>query len=127
MKANLTVEASLVFPFCFLIIGIVCFLGIFIYDQSVLKITGYECILQSMDQIETDDAYFLERLQKQAEEVAQHRTLAVAELQTNVKSSAAKITVNYRGRQKMLNLPIDITIVYEKTFPELTLRLTRKK
>ena len=125
MKANLTVEASLVFPFCFLIIGIVCFLGIFIYDQSVLKITGYECILQSMDQIETDDAYFLERLQKQAEEVAQHR--AVAELQTNVKSSAAKITVNYRGRQKMLNLPIDITIVYEKTFPELTLRLTRKK
>ena len=37
MKGSLTVEAAFVFPFCFLVIGIVCLLGVFLYNQAVLK------------------------------------------------------------------------------------------
>ena len=125
MKGSFTVEASLVFPFCFLVIGVICFLGVFLYDQVVLKITGYESILQVMESENGSDEQFVEHLQRQAEEKAIKRVLAVSELQTKVKTSASKIIVSYQGRQTILNLPLDITIIYEKVFPELSLRLIR--
>ena len=127
MKGSLTVEASLVFPFCFIVIGIVCFLGIFLYDQAVLKLTGYECILQLIEQEGTDESVFQRNLQEQVENLAEQRTLAITELQVSVKVSISEIIVDYCGRQRLLSLPIETKVVYEKTFPELTLRLTRKK
>lgn len=127
MKGSFTVEASLVFPFCFMIIGIVCFLGIFLYDQAVLKVTGYECIFEMLKQEELNEEQMIENLQKLAAESGKNRVLAVSDLQTKVKISALKITITYTGKQKVLNLPIATTVVYEKVFPELTLRLTRRK
>ena len=127
MKGSFTVEAALVFPFCFLVIGIVCFLGIFLYDQAVLKVTGYECIFEILKQEELSEEQMIENLQKLAEESGKNRVLAVSNLQTKVKISALKITITYIGKQKVLNLPIETTVVYEKVFPELTLRLTRRK
>lgn len=127
MKGNLTVEASLVFPFCFIMIGIVCCLGVFLYDQVVLKITGYECILQAMDKEEKSEEDFLRNLKKQAELSAKNRTLAIVDLQADIKISTSKILVNYHGKQKLWNLPIDITVVCQKVFPEQKLRLARKQ
>ena len=127
MKGSFTVEAALVFPFCFMVIGIVCFLGIFLYDQAVLKVTGYECIFEILKQEELSEEQMIENLQKLAEESGKNRVLAVSNLQTKVKISALKITITYIGKQKVLNLPIETTVVYEKVFPELTLRLTRRK
>lgn len=126
MKGSLTVEASLVFPFCLMVIGIVCLLGVFLYDQVVLKITGYECILQTMEQEAISEEAFLGTLKKQAEITARNRTLMLADLQADVKISTSKITLSYQGKQKLWELPINTTIVYQKVFPELTLRLTRK-
>lgn len=127
MKGSLTVEASMVFPFCFIVIGLVCFFGIFLYDQAVLKLTGYECILQFVEQENINGESFQGNLQKQAGNMAEKRILGIEELQTSVKISASKIIVSYRGKQKLLNIPIETKVVYEKTFPELTLRLTRTK
>lgn len=127
MKGSFTVEASLVFPFCFMVIGIVCFLGIFLYDQSVLKVTGYECIFETVKQEVLSDEQMTAHLQNLAEETGKNRVLAINDLKAQVKISATKIIVTYSGKQKLLNLPLEETIVYEKVFPELTLRLTRGK
>ena len=47
MKGSLTVEASFVIPLCFLFLGVIFYLGIYQYNQAVLQMTGYECILQN--------------------------------------------------------------------------------
>lgn len=127
MKGSLTVEASYIFPFCFVMIGIVCYLGIFLYNQAVLKMTGYECILQVMEERDTEDTAFQENLLHQAEQSAKKRALAVKDLKAAVKVTASKISLTYNGMQTMLKIPLEATVVYERTFPELTLRLTRLK
>ena len=45
MKGNLTIEAAYLFPFCFFILSLICYLGIFLYNHAVLELTGYECVL----------------------------------------------------------------------------------
>ena len=127
MKGSFTVEAALVFPFCFMMIGIVCFLGIFLYDQSVLKATGYECIFETIKQEAFSEEQMTAHLQNLAEDVGKNRVLAISDLQAKVKISATKIIITYHGKQKFLNLSLEKTVVYEKVFPELTLRLTREK
>ena len=126
MKGSLTVEAAWIFPFSFIVIGSICFLGVFLYDQVVLKITGYECVLQTMEQEELGEAAFSDALKKKAESMAGNRMLTIVDLQADVKISASKITLTYHGKQKLWNLPVNTTIVYQNTFPELTLRLIRK-
>lgn len=123
MKGSMTVEASYIFPFCFLVIGIVCYLGIFQYNQAVLKMTGYECILQTMEEREESEELFKENLLRRAEQSAKDRTLGVKELNVSVKMTASKISVSYSCMQKMLEVPLGVTAVYERTNPELTLRL----
>ena len=34
MKGNVTIEAAYLFPFCFLVLGLICYLGIFLYNQA---------------------------------------------------------------------------------------------
>lgn len=127
MKGSMTVEASYVFPFCFLIILIVCHLGIFEYNRAVLKMTGYECILQTMELREESEKVMEENLLKRAGETAAGRVLGVRNLETKVKMTASKISVSYSGNQSILKVPFDITAVYERTYPELTLRLLSGK
>ena len=50
MKGSVTIEAAWIFPFCFFVIAIVCCLGIYEYNQTVLKISGYECIVRTMEE-----------------------------------------------------------------------------
>lgn len=126
MKGSLTVEAALVFPFCIVVIGIVCLLGIFLYDQTVLKMTGYECILQKSGQRDLEETTLQEELQKIAEDTGKDRVLSVDDLQTTVRVTSSKIMISYSGMQKILNLPMEVSVVYERKFPELTLRLIRK-
>ena len=121
MKGSLTVEASYIFPFCFFVIGLVCYMGVFMYNQTVLKLTAYECILQA---IEVEEKRMLEEdLESKAEALAQIRLLGAKELHADVKVSTTKIVLSYQAIQSILKLPLEITVVYEKTFPELTLRL----
>ena len=126
MKGHLTVEASYIFPFCFMVIGIVCYLGIFLYNQSVLKMTGYECILQTLGEFDTEDEVE-EHLLKRVKEAAEARTLAMKDLEIRVKTTISKISVSYQGGQSGLNVPFEVTVVYEKTFPERILRMTQGK
>lgn len=125
MKGTLTVEASYLFPFCFWVIGMVCFLGIFSYNQTVLKMTGYECILQALD--ESEMVIWEESFSKNVQKYAQERVLAVKNLEVTVKSSISQISVSYHGTQTMLNIPLEVTVVHEKIFPEQTLRLTKRR
>ena len=68
MKASMTVEASFIVPICFLVIMITCYLGIFQYNQSVLKMTGYECILRTMDERELQENLLKDSLMHRAKE-----------------------------------------------------------
>lgn len=123
MKGNMTVEASYIFPFCFLVIAIVCYLGIFTYNQAVLKITGYESILQTMEMREESEQSLREMILTRAEQTAKKRVLGVKDLEAEVKITAAKIMVSYSGSQSVLQIPLKATAVYERIYPEMTLRL----
>lgn len=127
MKGSLTVEASLVLPFCFFVIAIVCSLGIFQYNQAVLEVTGYECLIHTMELREDSEKFWQESIKKLAEETAKERLLGVEELSATVKITASKIIVNYRGNQSFLKLPLEVTVIYERVHPELTFRLLSGK
>ena len=120
MKGSMTVEAACVYPFCFMVIALICFLGVYKYNQAVLKMTGYECILEALEQeMENPE----EILKKKAEEAVRGRVLAVGELTVDVKTTATKIALCYKGVQDFFNLPLKVTVDYERTFPEVILRL----
>ena len=123
MKGSMTVEASYILPFCFLIIAIVCYLGIFQYNQAVLKATGYECILQVMDEEDLEEEILQQIIVKKAEQTAKARVLGVKELNAAVKMTASKISVTFQGRQSLFDLTLNVTAVYERTYPEMALRL----
>ena len=126
MKGSLTVEAAFVFPFCFLVIGIVCLLGVFLYNQTVLKMTGYECILQTMEEREQREEVLLENLLRRAEESAKARTLGVEDLNATVRITASKVSLKYQCVQTLLNLPIEISVACDRVYPEVSLRLMQK-
>lgn len=123
MKGNMTVEASLVFPFCFLMIAIVCCLGIFKYNQAVLKLTGYECVIHTMELRDESEQVLPETIKRRAEQIAKERVLGVQKLETSVKITSSKISVTYSGNQSLLRLPLKVNVVYERVYPEQTLRL----
>lgn len=123
MKASMTVEASVVMPFCFLVIAIVCCLGVFQYNQAILKLTGYECMVHSMELREESESLLKENIRKRAEETGKARTLGIQNLEVSVSVTASKISVTYSADQSLLRLPLKVTTVYERVYPELTLRL----
>lgn len=127
MKGSMTVEASYIFPFCLVVIGIVCYLGIFEYNQAVLKMTGYECILQVMAEKDEPEEFLKEKMFNTAEQTASARVLGITDLNVSVKMTASNISVSYSGKQSMLDVPVEVTVVYERTYPELTLRLLSGK
>jgi len=126
MKGSLTVEATFVFPFCFLVIGIVCLLGVFLYNQTVLKMTGYECILQTMEEREQREEVLLENLLKRAEENGKARTLGIEDLNATVRITASKVSLKYQCVQTLLKLPIEISVACDRVYPEISLRLMRR-
>ena len=126
MKGSLTVEAAFVFPFCFLVIGIVCLLGVFLYNQAVLKMTGYECILQTMEERELKEEVLLENLLQRAEENGKARTLGIEDLNATVRITASKVSLKYQCVQTLLNLPIEISVACDRIYPETSLRLMRR-
>ena len=126
MKGSLTVEAAFVFPFCFLIIGIIYALGIFLYNQSVLKLTGYECIVQIMEDRDQKEEILLETLLQRAEETGKSRTLGIDDLNAIVRITATKITLKYQCVQRILNLPMEVSVVCDRVYPEMSLRLMRE-
>ena len=119
----MTIEAAYIFPLCFLILGIVCYLGIYEYNRAVLKMAGYECILQTME--ERDEDCFKENLLRRAELAAKERTFGMVDLKTSAKITATKDSVSIQGEQRMLQVPLEVTVIYERTFPELTLRMMK--
>ncbi|MBO5158901.1 MAG: hypothetical protein J6B94_04815 [Lachnospiraceae bacterium] len=125
MKGSMTVEASLIFPFCFVVIGIVCILGIYQYNQAVLKMTGYESILQTMEERKEEEGQFKELLLKRAEQAAKDRTFGLEEIKVSLKMSSTKISLSYEGSQSIIKVPMRVTVVYERIYPELTLRVLR--
>jgi hypothetical protein len=123
MKGNLTIEAAYLFPFCFFVLGLICYLGIFLYNQAVLELTGYECILQTIEERELRDELLKEHLYQRAKENAQERTFGVQELQVTLKVTTSKIAINYKGRQSVVGVPINVDVVYGRTNPERALKM----
>lgn len=125
MKGSLTVEAAYIFPFCFIVIGLVSILGLFLFNQAVLEMTAYECILHTIEERNLEEETFKEHLLKRAEQVGNERTFGVKELQVSMKMTASKISLTYTGTQSVIGAPIEATAVYERTFPGLTLKLKK--
>lgn len=125
MKGSLTVEAAYIFPFCFMVIGLVSILGLFLFNQAVLEMTAYECILHTIEERNLEEETFKEHLLKRAEQVGNERTFGVKGLQVSMKMTASKISLTYTGTQSVIGAPIEATAVYERTFPELTLKLKK--
>ncbi len=125
MKGSITAEASYVIPFCFLVIGMICFLGIYEYNQAVLQLTGYECILKTMEERGQNQSEFQKHLLERANRIGNERILGVEDLDAAIQITASKIALSYEGTQTMLNLPIEVTVVYNKVHPEMTLWLTK--
>ena len=125
MKGSLTVEASYVFPFCFFVIFIICQLGCYQYNRSVLKMTGYESIVKTMEERNQEEGQLEERLQQRAEEFGAARTIGVNDLKVSIKMTSTKIALTYECVQRALESPIEVTVVYERIYPELTLRMAK--
>ena len=125
MRGSLTVEASFVVPFCIIVIFIICQLGIYQYDREVLKMTGYECILKTIETETLKDSDFCEVLQNRALEAARERVLGVKDLSVAAKTTNSKVSITFRGIETMLETPLEVSAVYETVYPELTLQLTR--
>ena len=64
---------------------------------------------------------------KIAEEYGKQRAFSIKELQVRVRMTVSKITVTYTASQGAFEIPIQVTAIYEKTFPETMLRLTKEK
>ena len=126
MKGSLTVEASYILPFCMVVILILCQLGIYQYNREVLKITGYECILKTMEDANAEKQHISEELQKRTMELITERMIGVEDLKVTVKITMTKISMTLEGVQKMLNSPLSVKVTYERCHPETTLRIARR-
>ena len=126
MKGSVTIEAAWIYPFCFFIIAIVGCLGIYKYNQTVLKISGYECIVRTMEERNLEETQFEEKLKVRILETATERTLGMDELQTSIIMTANKIVVNTKGTQRLLHLPLEVEMTYERVHPESVLQLLRE-
>ena len=126
MKGSLTVEASYILPFCMVVILILCQLGIYQYNREVLKITGYECILKTMEDANAEKQHISEELQKRTMELITERMIGVEDLKVTVKITMTKIFMTLEGVQKMLNSPLSVKVTYERCHTETTLRIARR-
>lgn len=125
MRGSLTIESAFVFPFCFMIILIVCQLGVFQYDLAVLKMTAYECILKTVEDEKLTESELLEQLQNRALSIGAERVLGVKDLNAAVKVTASKISLTFQGTHRILKIPLEVSAAYERIYPELTLRIAR--
>ena len=126
MKGSMTVEAALVFPFCFFVLAIIGCLGVYKYNQSVLKLSGYECVVRTMEERNLEEQIFKENFSRRMLDAAQNRTLGMKDFEISIKISATKILVKIKGVQKLLNLPVEAEVVYQRVHPERALQLLRE-
>lgn len=124
MKGNMTVEASLVFPFCLWSIGVVCCLGIFCYNLAVLKLTAYECVSHSMDLRDLEEERFERELAALLEEKAGERVLALNEIRASVSVTEYSIHADIRAVWRLLfSRSVYVGVNVKKTHPEAVLRV----
>ena len=126
MKGTMTVEAALVFPFCFFVLAIIGCLGVYKYNQSVLKLSGYECVVRTMEERNLEEQIFKENFSRRMLDAAQNRTLGMKDFEISIKISATKLLVKIKGVQKLLNLPVEAEVVYQRVHPERALQLLRE-
>jgi hypothetical protein len=126
MKGSMTVEAALVFPFCFFVLAIIGCLGVYKYNQSVLKLSGYECVVHTMEERNLEEQIFKENFSRRMLDAAQNRTLGMKDFEISIKISATKLLVKIKGVQKLLNLPVEAEVVYQRVHPERALQLLRE-
>ena len=126
MKGSMTVEAALVFPFCFFVLAIIGCLGVYKYNQSVLKLSGYECVVRTMEERNLEEQIFKENFSRRMLDAAQNRTLGMKDFEISIKISATKLLVKIKGVQKLLNLPVEAEVVYQRVHPERALHLLRE-
>ena len=125
MKGNLTVEASYILPLCLFMIAILGQLGIYQYDREVLKLTGYECILKTVEDVDVTEEAMKQNLEKRALENAMARLIGIKDLKVDTKITVSKILLTFQGVHCIFDSPLEVKIVYERVSPELTLRMTR--
>ena len=125
MKGNLTVEASYILPLCLFMIAILGQLGIYQYDREVLKLTGYECILKTVEDVDVTEETMKQNLEKRALENAMARLVGIKDLKVDAKITVSKILLTFQGVHCIFDSPLEVKIVYERVSPEVTLRMTR--
>ena len=118
--------AALVFPFCFFVLAIIGCLGVYKYNQSVLKLSGYECVVRTMEERNLEEQIFKENFSRRMLDAAQNRTLGMKDFEISIKISATKLLVKIKGVQKLLNLPVEAEVVYQRVHPERALQLLRE-
>jgi hypothetical protein len=126
MKGSMTVEAAFVFPFCFFVLAIIGCLGVYKYNQSVLKVSGYECVLKTMEERNLEEQIFKENFNRRMLDLAQNRTLGMKDFEVSIKMTATKLLITVKGVQRLLNLPVEVEVVYQRVHPEKTLQLLRE-
>lgn len=117
MKGSMTIEAAYLFPMIFLILGIVCFLGIYQYDRAVFEMTACECILKSTEQ-ELPESTLKELMYERAQSAAQERALGVKQLHTEVYVTSSSVTVTYQCIMNIFEIPLKVTVSHEQVDPE---------
>lgn len=123
MKGNVTVEAALVFPFCFALIGVVCYLGVYSYHLAMLKLTAYEGISRSLEQRSLDDQKLEREIARLLEGKAEERALALEDIRVSIKVTKFYITAELFAVQKMIfSQPVRVKVTYQRTSPERMLR-----
>lgn len=123
MKGSLTVEAALVIPFSFMILGVICLLGVFQYNQAVVFITGRSYMYEVLDYREHGNAFMEQYLEEQVKAALAERTIGLKEIQVEAKVSTGKIYLHCGGQQKILfSLSVEKELEKIRLYPEPWIR-----
>ena len=79
-----------------------------------------------MEDRDQKEEILLETLLQRAEETGKSRTLGIENLNAIVRITATKITLKYQCVQRILNLPMEVSVVCDRVYPEMSLRLMRE-
>ena len=79
-----------------------------------------------MEERNLEEQIFKENFSRRMLDAAQNRTLGMKDFEISIKISATKLLVKIKGVQKLLNLPVEAEVVYQRVHPERALQLLRE-
>lgn len=124
MRGSITVEASLIMPFCLAVIGVFSWLGVFQYNRAVMKLTACEYIVRFAEQRMQERDEFVRELTGKLEQAAEERTLALREIRASVKVTGSTVVAELNAEQRIIwSGTLNAKASYKITHPETALRI----